>query len=253
VDVDGQWSPWVATAAIGGDGCGPALPSVLGLSCDVDVFTSAVPVDRVNLRARVRTSASVSTRWLLTLSACDLAPLEPSASAMAATRLAVPSRSQMLEPEDIRRRICSPTSVAMVLEHWGRRVDTIAVAADSLVADRYGVWPAAIAAAGRRGVTGYLLRFPEWASAAWCLTQGLPIVASVRYGAGELPGAVMDATDGHLVVITGMNGDDVFLNDPAADTTATVARQVRRDAFERVWLERAGIGYVFFDPERAAR
>jgi hypothetical protein len=248
VEIDGHWSPWVASAAIGGDGFPPELAQVMGLSCDVDVFTSATPVDRVALRARVRRSASGSTPWLLTLSACDLAPLERSAGRLVATKLAVPSRSQMIEPEEIRRRICSPTSVAMVLEHWGRRVDTVTVAADSLVADRYGVWPAAVAAAARRGVAGYLLRFPDWTSAAWCLTAGLPIVASVRYGPGELPGAAMQETDGHLVGITGADGDDVFLNDPAAATVATGPCRVRRDAFERVWLERAGIGYVFFLP-----
>lgn len=250
VETAGEWSAWVASAAIGSDGYAQELPQVVGLSCDVDVFTSDAPVDLVKLRARVRTALAPSAPWLLTLSACDLEPLERSAGVTEATTLAVPPRSQMIEPGEIRRRICSPTSVAMVLEHWGRGVDTVAVAADCLVADRYGVWPAAIAAAARRGVAGYLLRFPDWASAAWCLAAGLPIIASIRYGAGELPGAAMESTDGHLVVITGTQGDDVLLNDPAADTTAEVPRRVRRDAFERVWLERAGIGYVFFDPIR---
>ena len=248
---DGQWSAWVAGDPIGGDGFTTVLPNVPALTCDVDVFTTPAPVERVALRVRVRTAAARSMRWLATLSACDLAPLERATRPAGAVRIAVPARSQMVEREEIRRRICSQTSVAMVLEYCGRRLDTAVVAADVLHAatDRYGVWPAAVAAAARHGVAGYLLRFPDWASAAWCLAAGLPIVASVRYGGGELPGAAMQETDGHLVVITGEDGDAVLLNDPAADTPADVPRRVPRAALERVWLERAGVGYVFFNVE----
>ena len=251
---DGQWSAWVAGDPIGGDGFTTVLPNVPALACDVDVFTTPAPVDRVALRVRVRTPAARSTPWLVTLSACDLAPLERATRPAGSVRIAVPARSQMVEREEIRRRICSPTSVAMVLEYCGRRVDTAVVAADVLHAasDRYGVWPAAVAGAARHGVAGYLLRFPDWASAAWCLAAGLPIVASVRYRVGELPGAAMHDTDGHLVVITGEDGDVVLLNDPAADTPADVPRRVPRAALEHVWLERAGVGYVFFNVERAA-
>jgi hypothetical protein len=245
---DGAWSAWVAADPIGGDDFTTMFPNVPALACDVDVFTTPAPVDRVALRVRVRMPAARSTPWLATLSACDLAPLERAAHSARSVRIAVPARSQMVEREDIRRRICSPTSVAMVLEYCGRRIDTAVVAADVLHAatDRYGVWPAAVAAAARHGVAGYLLRFPDWASAAWCLAAGLPIVASVRYRADELPGAAMQETDGHLVVITGEDGDVVLLNDPAADTTADVPRRVPRAALERVWLERAGVGYVLF-------
>src|SRR5439155_1477480 len=81
----------------------------------------------------------------------------------------------------IRMRICSPASVAMVLAYWGERVEVASLAREIFhpALDRYGVWPAAISAAGRHGVAGYLLRFPDWASAAWCLERGLPGNGSV--------------------------------------------------------------------------
>jgi hypothetical protein len=153
-------------------------------------------------------------------------------------------------PDAIARRICSPTSVAMVLRYWGGVADPVSVAADVFDAslDRYGVWPAAIRAAARRGVLGYLLAFPDWASAAWCLERGMPVVASVQYAAGELAGAPMDATDGHLVVLTGCEGDEALVNDPAAPSAETVPRRYRVEALERVWLARAAVGYVFFRP-----
>ena len=247
VETRARWSPWVAAAPVGGHDFA-ALADAEPLACDIDVFTSGMPADAVRLRVRVR--GTLIAPWLVTLSVCDLAPITRRVGAGGAARVTVPPRTQMVEPEPMRRHICSPTSVAMVLERWGRRVETAALAAEIFqpALDRYGVWPAAVAAAGRHGIAGYLLRFPDWASVAWCLDAGVPIVASVRYGRGELAGAAMDQTDGHLVVVTGYEGDAALLNDPAAPTVDEVPRRVRIEDLERAWLERTGVGYVFFDP-----
>jgi hypothetical protein len=255
VRVQGRWSAWVAAATIGREGF-PALPPTPGvamsppLRSDVDVFTCE-PADRVRVRVRlacddVRTVLDAPS--VMTLSAFDGKRPELEAVSGAA-RLDVPSCSQMEEPEPVRRRICSPTSVAMVLQRWGRKAEPLAVAADAFHAglDLYGVWPAAIHAAARRGVAGYLLRFPDWSSAAWCLRRGLPVIASIRYSPGELDGAAMDETTGHLVVVTGYDGDAVYANDPAAPTRASVARRYAQAQFARAWLEHSGVGYVLFD------
>jgi hypothetical protein len=255
VERRGRWSPWVASAVLGHDGFDSLPTTTEALTCDIDVFTTREPVDAVRLRVRLRTDdAALDAPWLVTLSASDLAPLERMHGTAGRVRVPVPPRSQMVEADAIRVRICSPTSVAMVLEHWGRRVETAALAAEIFHPglERYGVWPAAVRAAGRHGLAGYLLRFPDWVSAAWCLDAGLPIVASVHYGRGELPGAAMDETDGHLVVLTGYDNGHVLINDPAAPSSLEVPRRVRLADLERVWLERAGVGYVFFDPSRAS-
>jgi uncharacterized protein YvpB len=169
--------------------------------------------------------------------------------------LEVPAISQVAVGGAQAMRICSPTSVAMVLGYWGRPVPALALADDVFHAatDRYGVWPAAIAAAARYEVAGYLLRFPDWASAAWCLEHEMPIVASVRFTAGELQGAPLAETSGHLIVLTGYDGDWVLVNDPAAEVDDAVPRRYLRSELEQVWLRRAGMGYVFFPPPRAAR
>jgi hypothetical protein len=150
----------------------------------------------------------------------------------------------------IARRICSPVCVAMVLDFWRRPVAPAALAAEMFHpgTDLYGVWPAAVMAAGRRGIAGYLLRFPDWSSAAWCLEQGIPVIASIRYAAGELTNAAVPETSGHLVVLTGIDGHDALVNDPAAPTATTVPRRYAIAELSRVWLERTAVGYVLFPP-----
>jgi hypothetical protein len=164
----------------------------------------------------------------------------------------VPALSQVEADATLGARICSPTSVAMVLGYWGRPAAPTVLAAEVFHPglDIYGVWPAAVRAAAARGVAGYLLRFPDWSAARWCLDRGIPIVASVRYGAGELTGAAVAATPGHLLVLVGWDDGHVLVNDPASPTAAGVPRRYDADEFGRVWLARGGVGYVLFDPAR---
>jgi len=254
------WSPWIATATVGSAYFFP-LPPAEGIESQIDLWTARESISEVKLRLRVRELHATSIfdqPWLVTLSACDGVedgpkPTAPTGSA----RLSVPKLSQMEADPKLAPRICSPTSVAMVLAYLGAGVSIEHLAAEMFhpTLDIYGVWPAAVSAAGRRGVPGYLLRFPDWGAAVWCLDQGLPIVASVRYEGGELTGAAISATQGHFVVLTGYDGDDVLVNDPAAPTADVVARRYRRRELESVWLGRAGVGYVFFTapPQPGAR
>lgn len=252
----GGWSPWIAAASIGPAVFTPGATESGGLETQIDFWAAATPIEAVRLRLRLRADAAaavLAAPWLVTLSACDLAPLEPG-RASGAARLTVPALSQMAEDAAMAARICSPTSVAMVLAYWQAADDVRGLAAEMFHPrlDLYGVWPAAIRAAARRGVLGYLLRFPDWASAAWCLGRGLPVVASVRYAAGELRGAAIAETPGHLLVLTGYADGDVFVNDPAAGEAASVRRRYPLEQVVRVWLERAGVGYVLFRPEAGA-
>ena len=250
----GTWSPWIATATIGPASFAGLPTTTEALACDIDVYTSGAPLDRVRLRVRVGAPdvrALAASPWMVTLSACDLDPTRSEKTAVSVPRLAVPALSQLEAPPEIALRICSPTSVAMVLAYRGVTASALSVAEDVYhgPTDRYGVWPAAIRTAGRRGIAGYLLRFPDWSSAAWCLAHDLPVIASVSYGPGELTGAPQPETSGHLVVLTGCDADHVFVNDPVAPTAAEVPRRYRLDEMKRAWLDRSGVGYVLFTPD----
>ena len=246
----GAWTPWMATTTLGDHPFAPLPTETEGLTADIDEIRAAPSVDAVRLRVRVGGDSHGlhQAAWLVTLSAWDgaLGPQVP--TPLSAVRLAVPARTQLGEPDAVRLRICSPTSVGMALEYFGRTVPTMTLADAVFHAptDRYGVWPAAVRAAAAHGVPGYLLRFPDWEAAAWCLAHGSPIVASIRFGAGELTNAPIPETTGHLVVITGLDGNDVLVNDPVAPDVGSVPRRYRREEFTRVWLDRSGVGFVFF-------
>jgi len=237
--------PWAASGS--SDPC---------LRPEIDLYTASPPVEEVRLRVWVHSSdlaAVAAAPALCAVSASDDDP-ESGTAAEGPVALEVPALSQMETPEAIRHRICSPTSVAMVLGYWERPAAPLDLAREMFDPrhDLYGVWPAAIRAAARRGVWGYLLRFPSWAAAAWCLAEGVPIVASVRYAAGELAGAAIESTTGHLLVLTGYEGRTVLANDPAAPTAREVPRRYALADLRRVWLERSGVGYVLFRPGAAA-
>jgi hypothetical protein len=161
-------------------------------------------------------------------------------------RLVVPPISQLTAPRALRYRICSPTSIAMVLAYHGIDVSLASAVREALhePSGLFGVWPLAIRTATDAGLIGAVECFDSLDAAAPVLERGLPIVASIRFAAGTLPGAALTGTDGHLVVVTGMDEDWVYINDPAARDASGVPRQCPRDAFAAAWLNERGAAYI---------
>ena len=112
----------------------------------------------------------------------------------------------------------------------------------------YGCWPMAIRCAADHGRLGAVEALPAWEPAIQVLRTGLPIVASIDFAAGELPGAPLSKTAGHLVTCYGVDGDAVLVNDPAADDVASVPRRYDLEAFSRAWLRRRGAAYIMPAP-----
>lgn len=161
--------------------------------------------------------------------------------------LEVPARSQMLH-RDGGDSWCSPTSVAMVLAYHGAEVGVPDAAAGTYdwAYDGCGNWSFNTAYAGRFGLDAYVARFTSLRDVERSIVAGVPIVASYAWDEGELTGAPLPASNGHLGVVVGFDdrGDPV-LNDPAAPTDAAVRRTYTRSEFERQWLTRSrGAVYV---------
>ena len=174
--------------------------------------------------------------------------------------LDVPRLSQMAWAEVGGRGWCSPTSVAMVLAHAQRLPATPDSTASSLhsldlpavaaqVADPAyhgtGNWSFNVAWAGTLADHAFVTRLHDLRDAERFVDAGIPLVASVAYARGALPGAPTRGTEGHLVVVRGFTaGGDVVCNDPGAPTHRSVRRTYDRGSFERAWLHGSG-GLVY--------
>ena len=112
----------------------------------------------------------------------------------------------------------------------------------------YGSWPLAIHCAGTHGRIGAVEAVASWEPALQVLQAGSPIVASIRFGRGELSGAPLASTGGHLVTVYGIDGEVVLVNDPAAPDADSVPRRYDLRAFTHAWLRRRGAAYLLAQP-----
>lgn len=162
-------------------------------------------------------------------------------------RLEVPQRSQMVFKNG-GEVWCSPTSVSMILAYWGDRVPVPDAAAATLdpVYGGTGNWSFNVAWAGtRQGAAGplsaYVARLDSLAVAERYVAAGVPLALSLGWKVGELPGAAIPRSAGHLVVLVGFDAaGNPVINDPAAASDAGVRRSYPRAAFERLWLTHSG-------------
>ena len=204
---------------------------------DVDQLVLAGPVDRV--RARGRGLASV---WL---GAAGPPPALGRADALGEIRLGVPFLTQRSLPPAAAGRACCPTALAMALGFHGVH-RPLAEAAEAVWDPRhglYGSWLRAAAVATAAGRPAVVRQARSWDAVAGWLRELGPVIASVAYGEGGLPGAVMPRTDGHLVVVTGLDGrGGVLVHDPAGPAGAGLTLDGR--ALGRAWASHGAVAVV---------
>ncbi len=226
---------------------------------------------RVALMRRVGTDASPRVRSLGAVASRvpDRSTVQTSATSMRATRsLRVPRYSQMVHSGDYPQwnnggeAWCSPTSTAMILGFWDRLPSTQqydfvpagypqpwVVHATRFVFDyRYdgaGNWPFNTAYAATRGLDAHVTRLRSLREAEAYIRKGIPLVASIAFGPGELGGSPINSSAGHVLVIRGFTKTgDVLANDPAAATRKGVPRTYDRGQFENAWIPASG-GVVY--------
>jgi hypothetical protein len=155
----------------------------------------------------------------------------------------------MVEAESIRRDVCSPTSIGMILDYWGADAPPTAVLA-AAVRDRaagiYGNWFLNTAFAGRQ-LDAYISRMSSFEELERELAAGRPVVCTIAFERGELNGSPIPRTKGHLVLARGIDPKGrVIVNDPAAPSGTSVRRDYDRAQFGRAWLVRkGGVCYCF--------
>lgn len=263
---DDTWSPYLYLGDWGTPPPGDRVVRFDGGEVDVDYFRSTKRFDRAQFRLlaigapQVETAVRVAR---LTLCFSDTTGM-PTALPRQRSRtpaggdwqrtLPVPFRSQRTDDPDLLGRICSPTSVSMVLAYYGIDLPTgqVAAACYDPGHDIYGNWPRNVQAAYTLGVPGYLTRCADWEDVKRFIAAGRPVIASIRVEEeGVLTGAPYGAIGGHLIVITGFDADGaVTVNDPGVSDPAMGQLTYRRDDLEAVWLRaRGGLAYILLPPD----
>jgi hypothetical protein len=225
---------------------------------------------RVTLFRRAGTSKNPTLRgvgsMVSRLPAGD--PATTRSSMRQARDLAVPRRSQMIHRGHYPQygnggeAWCSPTSTTMLLRFWDRGprpaeydwvpaghpnpdVDHGARSVYDYGFNGAGNWAFNVAYTNRYGMRSFVTRLRSLREAESFVRAGIPLVASVQFGPGELDGAPISSTDGHLMVIRGFTArGKVIANDPAARRNSGVRRVYKRGQFADAWVGGSG-GLVY--------
>jgi len=239
-------------------GVGPSQPKNQAqsgpLTVDIDTVKVNAPLHSLEIHLEFSGDIRPSRDAVVAISMRGPRALTVGELRLSEGELLVPPFSQFEQSPEIGHRICSPTSVAMVLNYYGYPVAPVAVAELSYAAshDLYGVWPKNIWAASQLGVPGCLMHIESWETIEYLLRLDIPVIASIRYRRGELRGAAFSRDDGemtgHLVVVRGSRGGEIVVNDPGARSVSDVARTYDRGEFSRVWFERSAMAYIILPP-----
>jgi len=159
----------------------------------------------------------------------------------------VPECSQMVYP-DGGNVWCSPTSVSMVLSYWREDIrgcntvvhETVEGVYDWIY-DGHGNWVFNTAYAASKGFTASVQRFTSLDQVEPLINADIPVVFSFAWGKGDLTGAAIESSNGHLAIIVGFDeAGNPIVNDPAAASDADVQRTYLRSELEAVWLGNSG-------------
>jgi len=260
-DLTGRWTKWYNlgiwassldtiqrhSVRLQGDGDGYVAVDTLVIS------NKKANVSAYQLKVRLFSVDGVATPSVRYLSAAySTTPPKksvPSAgnSAYWNTLLAVPECSQMVYP-DGGNVWCSPTSTAMVVSYWENYTGPCEPAVRAAVAGIYdwiydgtGNWPFNTAYAATHGLQASVRRFSSMDEIEGWVAQGVPVVFSFAWNKGDLTGAAVGSSSGHLSVVVGFDASgNPIVNDPAAASDGEVQRTYLRSELEAVWLGASG-------------
>lgn len=206
-----------------------------GVHVDVDIVSAEQPFDGIELHAD-----NVDFNLLAFASPVRVTPSLP--YARDALILDVPAYSQYVV-EGI-RTWCSPTSLAMVNAYHGMPVN-VDETARSVIDRAYngtGNWSFNVAYSGALGLRAVVAYLPNLDAAQRLIERNLPVVLSYSWNDGELPGAPIEHSEGHLVALCGFTASgDCAINDPAAPGVRVV---YPRRTIEALWQRNDGVCYV---------
>jgi hypothetical protein len=223
-----------------------------------DTLKLGAPADAIQARVLLRGAARLDTLWLA-LSGPGEDADHPGVPIP--VELEVPPRAQLDYPNG--GEICSPTSVAMLLAYWYARTGDARLAALAErqaiaevicpqvydpVYEGHGNWGFNTAFAASLGLEAYVARMASLAEVAPWVAAGVPVIISVAWGDGELAGAPIPSSGGHLLVVTGFDADGrAFVADPRGDSEGEVRRIYDAAQLTAAWQSNStGTAYLIY-------
>ncbi|MBI5247486.1 MAG: C39 family peptidase [Elusimicrobia bacterium] len=252
VRIDGVWTEWYLLGTLNSDGWSSPI-SVADDYGVVDVDTLKLKKAATASRYRLRFKAGKQFVRLrsVALSVSDASfPEEPPAFSTGpwVRDLGLTPMSQGDAQEKYKHDICSPTSLAMVLDYCGikKSLEEVALAAQDRGSQLFGNWPANAAYVGSFGLEARVARLESLADLEAEIALGRPVVVSITFDDGQLPNAPISRTRGHVIVVGGFTAEgDVIAYDPAGKGRDQVRRVYGRAAFHKVWRGRKrGLAYL---------
>lgn len=158
-------------------------------------------------------------------------------------------------PDDA-NRICSPTSLAMLLAFELSNPQPLDLLKTCVIGvkDRagaipYGNWSFNVAfmfhhlksAEPENSWKTYARWYESLNDVLAHIQQGHPVIVNIQYKNGELQGAAIPSTAGHLVLVTGADPTHIYVRDPAAELSEQVPRKYLHREFISAWK---GLAYV---------
>jgi hypothetical protein len=138
---------------------------------------------------------------------------------------------------EIGGKICSPSSVAMILKSYGIAVDVLTFAQDTY--DPYhgifGVWPRVVQNASEYGVDGTVTRYRTWGQTRDVLAADGRIAMSVG----------RPLYSGHLMMLAGFNASGTpIVHDPARSNGYSYV--FNKSDLSHSWFDKGGVSYTFY-------
>ncbi|MEI7480857.1 MAG: C39 family peptidase [Elusimicrobiota bacterium] len=257
------WSPWFEFGSFSPDGETGSVKNQQNRfgSMATDIINLSSASEYLRYRVTIKSAAGstaffrmASVTYTNTSAGYNEASAVKKHASFKPVLLNVPKCSQMTQRVSYRRDICSPTSVTMILNHFGiktRVLDTASGVRDT-AENNYGNWTFNTMYAGALGLYAWPTRFNSLEEARGYLAAGIPLAASVTFGPDELRKSPLKKTAGHLLVIKGFDAKgNVLVNDPAAADKNTVGRVYDRKEFAKAWLKnKSGTAYILAPLER---
>jgi hypothetical protein len=223
---------------------------LMAVSAQIDCWHSESELLDIGLVITVQ-SVQAPSNYILALSIREISLTTTFSATKSVLQDPPRAISQMSAEANLRNRICSPTSLAMVHASLTGKMAYAQIVDDCYdpATKAYGKWPLAVYAANTRNLVGAVESLASWESVAEILAKRWFIVCSIRFKKDTLTGAPLEQSAGHLVLLYGIDVSDpeqptVLVMDPAGPTSGEVRRRYKLREFAQAWLDYRGGAYI---------